>query len=625
MAALNNLLSINNLSKSYGVRKLFTDLTFGIAQGEKVALIAKNGTGKSTLFKIISGDESPDTGDVVFRSNIGVGYLAQDPQFAPETLVIDAVLQGDEPRLSALRHYEHMLHYHETPEELQQAIDAVELHAAWDMEARVKEVLSNLDLNNFYQPVGELSGGQIKRLALAQLIIAQPDLLLLDEPTNHLDISMIEWLEKYLSAYSGAVFMITHDRYFLEAVCNTILELDERSIFKYDGNYSYYLAQKEARQQQQSANQQRMSNLYRRELDWVRQTPAARTGKSKSRLQQFAEIKAAAKKRKAEEKVQLEIKTERLGGKIIELHKIKKHFPNKPIVNNFSYVFKSGDRVGLVGANGAGKSTFIKLLLGTEPLSGGKIIVGETVKIGYYAQDGLVLGEDKRVIEVVREIAEYISLTKGQKLSASQLLERFLFSSEDQYTYVSKLSGGEKRRLYLCTVLMANPNVLILDEPTNDLDILTLATLEDFLLEFSGCLLIVSHDRYFLDKLTNHLFVFQGDGEIKDYNGSYLEYRMEEAEKAAKAEKQPNIPKTIAATRQKEKTKLSYKEKFEFAALSEELPKLEARKNEITTFFESGSTDAEKLQALSAEMEVLQAELEEKEMRWLELSEFAED
>jgi ATP-binding cassette subfamily F protein uup len=624
MSATLNYLSVSQLGKSYGVRSLFSDLSFGIAHGERVALIAKNGTGKSTLFKIITGEETPDSGKVVLRNNIKVGYLDQDPQFPAELYVIDAVLQGDDPALEAVRHYEHMLEYHETADELQRAIDAVERLRAWDIETRVKEVLSRLKLVDHYAKVKTLSGGQRKRLALAQLILAQPDLLLLDEPTNHLDVDMIEWLESYLSNYAGALFMITHDRYFLEAVCTVIFEMDEGKLFRYAGNFSYYLEKKQERQEQQAANQQRMNNLYRRELEWVRQTPAARTGKSKSRLDSFADIKDFVKKRRQDGTLKLEIKTERLGGKIIELHKIKKSFPGKPIVRNFSYVFKTGDRIGLVGPNGAGKSTFINLLLGNEPIDGGKIITGETVKIGFYAQEGLELKEDKRVIEVVRDIAEYITLNKGHKLSASQLLERFLFSSEEQYTYVSRLSGGEKRRLYLCAVLMANPNFLILDEPTNDLDILTLSTLEEFLMDFPGCLLVVSHDRYFLDKLTSHLFVFEGDGKIKDYNGSYLEYRMEQALKqpAGPVDKRP---KKTTKKPEKIKTKLSYKEKFEWQELNESIPKLEARKAEITAFFESGSSDADKLQELSAEIEEVQAELEKKEMRWLELSEFAEE
>ena len=614
MANVINYLSVTDVAKSYGERVLFKGLTFGIAQGEKVALIAKNGTGKSSLFKIIANLESPDAGTVVFRNNIKMGFLSQDPQFAKGTLVIDAVLEGDDLALQAVRDYEHALHYHETPGELQKAIDAVERHHAWDIESRVKEILTKLSLEDFYAVVDSLSGGQRKRLALAQIILAQPDLLMLDEPTNHLDIEMIEWLEKYLSQFTGSIFMVTHDRYFLESVCNTILEMEDGQLHKYEGNFSYYLEKKQERQEQQAANRQRMSNLYRRELEWVRQTPAARTGKSKSRLSSFTDIKKFIKNRKAETELKLEIKSERLGGKIIELHKLKKAFGTKPIVNNFSYVFKRGDRIGLVGPNGVGKSTLLKMIQGLEPIDGGKIVMGETVKIGYYSQDGLELIGAKRVIEVVKDIAEFITLTKGQKLSAGQLLERFLFSPEDQYTYVSKLSGGEKRRLYLLTVLMANPNVLVLDEPTNDLDILTLTTLEDFLEEFAGCLIIVSHDRYFLDKLTNHLFVFEGAGEIKDYNGTYLEYRIDRELREAKAEPVPVKYKPVQK-KEKVKTKLSYKETFEWAELNEQIPKLEARKKEITAFFESGSSDADKLQELSVEMEALQAELEEKEMR----------
>lgn len=623
MAELINYLSVNGLAKSFGERTIFENISFGLAQGERVALIAKNGTGKTSLFKIIAGADAPDIGNVVFRNDITLGYLSQDPEYDPKLSVIDAALHGDTPALNAVRHYEHMLHYHETPEELQAAIDAVELNHAWSIEARVKETLSRLKLDDPYALVSTLSGGQIKRLALAELIIAEPDIMLLDEPTNHLDIDMIEWLQDYFGSFTGALFMVTHDRYFLEAVCNVILEMDEGQLFRYEGNYSYYLEKKQERQEQTAANRQRMTNTYRRELEWVRQTPSARTGKSKSRLNSFEDIKAFVKNRKRESELRLEIKTERLGGKIIELHKIKKAYPGKPISNGFSYTFKAGDRIGLVGQNGVGKSTFLKMIQGLEPVDGGKIVMGETVKIGYYNQDGLVIKEDKRVIDVVKDIGEYITLTKGQKITAGQLCERFMFSKEDQYTYVSKLSGGEKRRLYLLTLLIANPNVLILDEPTNDLDILTLATLEDFLEDYPGCLIIVSHDRYFLDKLTNHLFVFEGGGEIKDYNGSYLEYRLERDLKESAEKEEALIPKKMPQkSREKEKTKLSFKEKIEFDELTQLLPKLEARKAEITAFFEAGSSDAQKLLDLSAEMETLQAELEEKEMRWLELSEF---
>jgi ATP-binding cassette subfamily F protein uup len=620
-----NYLSVSDLSKSFGVRILFKDLSFGIAQGEKVALIAKNGTGKSSLFRIIAGDDTADSGLVVFRNDLKTGFLSQDPQFESSLRVIDAVLQGDDPALVAVRRYEHLLQYHETVEELQVAIDEVERLQAWNLEARVKEILSRFKLENHYAEVSTLSGGQRKRLALAQIILAEPDLLMLDEPTNHLDIDMIEWLETYLSNFRGSLFMVTHDRYFLESVCNTILEMEDGQLYKYEGNFSYYLEKKQERQEQNAANRQRMNNLYRRELEWVRQTPAARTGKSKSRIDSFQDIKKFVSNRKKEAELKFDIKTERLGSKIIELHKIRKAYPGIAIVNNFSYVFKRIDRIGLVGPNGVGKSTFLKMIQGLEAADGGKIVTGETVKIGYYSQDGLDVKEDKRVIEVIKEIAEFITLSKGHKLSASQLLERFMFSPEEQYTYVSKLSGGERRRLYLLTVLMANPNVLILDEPTNDLDILTLSTLEEFLEEFPGCLIIVSHDRYFLDKLTNHLFVFEGGGEIKDYNGTYLEYRIEKELKEGKQKEEVAVPKKVEEKKEKQKTKLSFKEKYEWADLNEQIPKLEARKKEITNYFESGSSDSAKLQELSAEMEAVQAELEEKEMRWLELSEFAED
>jgi len=622
---LYNLLSVSNLSKSYGVRVLFQNLSFGIAHGEKVALIAKNGTGKTSLLKIIAGQETADTGEAIFRNDIKIGYLSQDPQFEKGQLIVDAVLAGDDPALAAVRHYEHMLHYHETPEELQRAIDEVERNHAWNIEARVKEILSRLRLDDPYTKVDNLSGGQTKRLALAQIILQQPDLLMLDEPTNHLDIDMIEWLEDYLRNYNGALLMITHDRYFLESVCNNMLELEDGKLFRYEGNFSYYLEKKQERMMQESANQQRMSNVYRRELEWIRQTPAARTGKSKSRIDSFNDIKAFVKRRRDESALEINFNTERLGGKIIELHKIKKSFGDVPIVNSLNYTFKRGDRVGLVGPNGAGKSTLLKMIQGIEPVTGGKIVVGETVKIGYYAQEGLKFKDDKRVIDIITDIAEFITLTKGQKLTAAQLLERFLFTRDEQYTYVNRLSGGEKRRLYLLTVLMANPNVLILDEPTNDLDILTLTVLEEFLEDFPGCLIIVSHDRYFLDKLTNHLFIFEGEGEVKDYNGTYMEYRVEKDLKENAPKLGDDIPKKLEKNREKTKTKLSFKEKQEFIDLEKTLPKLEARKAELMAIMESGTNDAQLLMQSSQDMQKLMQELEEKEMRWLELCEFMEE
>lgn len=625
-----NILSVENLRKSYGERVLFEGLTFGLNEGEKVALIAKNGTGKSSLLQILAGLDAADTGRVVTRKNLRMGYLPQDPEFPAGATVEQWLYTADHPLIKAILKYEECLEHPENHDALNESLAEMDRLNAWDAEAKVKSILTQLKLPHGDALIEPLSGGQKKRVALAKLLIEEPDFVVLDEPTNHLDLDMIEWLENWLAEAPFALLMVTHDRYFLESVCDVIVELDEGIFYKYEGNYSYYLEKKEERIQQTQANIDKANNLFRRELEWIRRTPSARTGKSKSRIQNFDDIKKSASRQIKNDQVQLEVKMERLGSKILEMHRVKKSYgPLKPILNNFSYTFKRGDRIGLVGKNGVGKSTFLRMITGEEEIDGGKIITGETVRFGFYKQDGLQLAEDKRVIEVVKDIAEVIPLAKGRSLTAGQLLERFLFEGDQQYTYVSKLSGGEKRRLYLLTILMANPNFLILDEPTNDLDLLTLNVLEDFLLDFEGCLVIVSHDRYFLDKLTNHLFVFEGGGEIKDYNGSTMEWRVEQKEREIRAKEAQKLYRVEADKPEvkkpsKEKTKLSYKEEREFEALTAEIESLEKRKAEIVDAFENPNGTEVDFDALSQEMSTLTARLEDAEMRWLELSEYAD-
>ncbi|MDX5327035.1 MAG: ABC-F family ATP-binding cassette domain-containing protein [Bacteroidota bacterium] len=625
MAEVINVLSVEGLAKSYGNKVLFRDLQFGIQQGEKVALVAKNGTGKTSLLRILAGTDTPDAGRVVYRKDLRVRYLDQEPRFKEGQGILEIALNGENPMLHAIRNYEIALSHPEDTETMSRCLAEMDRLKAWDFEARVKSILTELQLSDFQQTSETLSGGQVKRLALARVLIEEPDFLILDEPTNHLDLDMIEWLESYLSASSLTLLMVTHDRYFLERVCGTILEMEDGQIFKYDGNYSYFLEKRAERHLNERSQAEKARNLFRRELEWMRSTPQARTTKSKSRIDAFSDLKDQTKLTKRDEAVQLEMRMERLGSKILEIHKLKKAFGDKPIVDQFNYVFKKGDRVGIVGPNGVGKSTFLKMITGQMEPDGGKIIIGETVQFGYYGQEGLKAPEDKRVIDVVKDIAEYIPLAKGKSLSAAQMLERFLFEGEDQYNYVGKLSGGEKRRLYLLTVLMANPNFLILDEPTNDLDILTLNVLEDFLLDYPGVVVVVSHDRFFVDKICDHLFLFEGNGRIRDFNGGYSDYRewkKKEEKKAADARQFYRQKEAKKKEGSKEKTKLSFKEKREFENLEIEIQELEQRKQEIEAYFESGSSDAEKLQELSQEMKALIPKLEEKEMRWLELSEY---
>lgn len=615
-----NYLTVNQLSKYYGDKLLFENITFFIDKGQKVALIAKNGTGKSSLIKILQGLEPPESGDYKFHKDIKVGFLVQEPNFDDAKSVYQTIMHADNPILMASLNYEKAL---EGNGDLQTAMNKMDELEAWDYEQQMKLILSKFLIHDLDQKVGTMSGGQKKRLALAILLLEQPDIFILDEPTNHLDMDMIEWLEEYLTKQNITLLMITHDRYFLENICNEILELDNGILYKHKGNYSKYLENKELREENQRVNIEKAQNTYRKELEWMRRQPKARTTKAQSRIDNFENVKAAATAKVEDKRVEMEVRMQRLGGKIVELHNIQKQYGNKILLDKFSHKFQRGERVGIVGRNGCGKSTLLNILLGEEPYDAGNIVLGETVVFGYYNQKGLQLKSDKKVIDVVKDIAEYLPIGKGT-LSASQVLERFLFTPSQQHNLVSTLSGGERRRLYLLTILMKNPNFLILDEPTNDLDILTLQVLEDFLMDFKGCLVIVSHDRYFLDKLTDHLFVFEGNGKVRDFLGNYNEYRLqlkEETKQALREEKlaiDRNQSNTKAAT---EKRKLTFKEQTEFKQLEKEIAQLSQSKISLTAKLNSESNHIE-LQKLAEQLEEIILSLDEKELRWLELSEY---
>lgn len=623
-----NLLSVNNLTKSYGDRVLFTKISFGINDGDKVALVAKNGSGKSTLFKILKGKEIADSGEVVFRKDITVSFLDQDIVLNENLSIIDHVFSTENKLSTCIKNYEKALKLSEeghasAANQLEMALLDMNEQNAWDYEKTIKEILSRLELNDVDQIIKTLSGGQKKRLALAQVLINKPDLLIMDEPTNHLDIDMIEWLEHYIAKEQISILLVTHDRYFLDEVCNTVIELDGGKLFEYKGNYEYFVVKKAEREQMLNAEIDKARNLYRRELEWVRKMPKARGTKAKARVDAFDDVAQKAKQKRIDKQVELSVKMERLGSKILELVKISKSFGSKKILEPFTYTFKKGEKIGIIGKNGVGKSTFLNILQGIEQVDSGKVQTGETVVFGYYSQAGIKVSEDKRVIEVVRDIADFIPLANGTQLSASQLLTRFNFPPDMQYNYVSKLSGGEKRRLYLLTVLQKNPNFLILDEPTNDLDIVTLQVLEEFLADFGGCVLIVSHDRYFIDKLVDHVFVFEGNGVIKDYPGNYTEYRewKQEQKEESKLPKNEPVPvkpveiKPVADTK-----RLSYKEQRELELIEKEIGDLEQKKIQLENVL-STTTEYETLQKLSNDLKLNNEVLEEKTMRWLELQE----
>lgn len=614
-----NYLSVENISKAYGERVLFENVSFGINKDQKIALIAKNGAGKSSLLKILIGQDTPDTGQVVSRKGLKIAFLSQEPALPEELTIEDYIFQEENPILKVIQQYEHALEHPEDEVAYQKAFEAMERHEAWDFETQYKQILFQLKLTNLRLPIKHLSGGQRKRLALANVLISKPDLIFLDEPTNHLDLEMIEWLENFFAKEKMTLFMVTHDRYFLERVCNEILELDEGTLYSYKGNYTYFLEKKQQRLDQEQASQEKAKNLYVRELDWIRRQPKARTTKSKSRIDDFALIKEQAQKRRREHVVELEIAMQRLGSKIIELHNVVKKFPEKTILDRFSYVFKRGERVGIIGKNGTGKSTFLNLLTGKITPDAGKIIIGETVQFGYYTQQGIEINPQEKAIDVIKKYGEYIPLLKGRTLSAAQLLERFLFDRKKQYDYVEKLSGGERKRLYLCTVLIQNPNFLILDEPTNDLDIVTLNVLEEFLLDYDGCLVIVSHDRYFMDKIVDHLFVFKGEGEVQDFPGNYSDYFTYEQSSVRETPKEEKAPATKNSWRGANST-LSQNEQRELSRLEKEIAQLEAQKATIEAHFTQEALSSEELQEQSQALSEVLTLLEEKSDRWLELS-----
>ena len=611
-----NYLNVENISKSYGEVTLFKGITFSIQKGQKIAFIAKNGTGKTSILKIISGEDSSDSGNITYRKNIAVSFLSQDPKFDDSLTIEQSIFNSENPILKVIANYEKAILNSEDEENYQKAFEDMELFQAWDFETQYKQILFKLKLDKINQKVGELSGGQKKRLSLANALINKPDLLVLDEPTNHLDLEMIEWLESYFAKENITLFMVTHDRYFLERVCNEILELDQGELHSYKGNYSYYLDKRKDRVERQAIEHGKVKQLFKKELSWMRKQPKARTTKSKSRIDDFKEIKQRAQQRRVEHEVQLELNMERLGTKIVELVKVSKSYEEKVILDQFNYMFQRGERVGIIGKNGTGKSTFLDILTGKTGPESGKIIIGDTVKFGYYTQNGIKVKEDQKVIDVVRDFGDFIPLKKGKQISAQQLLERFLFSRQKQYDFVEKLSGGERKRLYLCTILIQNPKFLILDEPTNDLDIVTLNVLESFLLDFPGCVIVVSHDRYFMDKVVDHLLVFKGNGDVEDFPGNYSDYRSYEDSKPV-FKKEPKKDKIWKSS---SKNKLSYNEEKELKNIETKIKSLVYKKKELEKEFVNDSLSQDKILLMSKELEKVINEINTGEERWFELS-----
>lgn len=621
-----NLVQAENISKSYGIKSLFEDVSFTISENERVALIAKNGMGKTTLLNIIVGDEAADSGQLSYKNDLKIAFLKQSPQFEPDLSVIDACLLSDNDIVKAISNYEKALLQPDNKELLTQALSDMDAKQAWDYETRIKQILGQLKITNFNQKIKELSGGQIKRVALANALIVEPDLLILDEPTNHLDLDMVEWLEEYLIRANCSLLMVTHDRYFLDRVCTHIVEIDMQQIFTYQGNYSYYLEKRQERIDAWSAEVDSAKNIYRRELEWMRSTPQARTGKSKGRIDRFYELEERAKQTISNDNIKLNVKASYLGSKIIEINNLNKSFGDLNLIEDFSYTFARYEKVGIVGKNGTGKTTFLKLLLGEIEADSGTIDIGETVRFGYFNQSGLQFDESMKVIDVIEEIADDVNIGQGKNLSASQFLNHFLFSPKKQHDYIHKLSGGEKSRLHLCRVLMMQPNFLILDEPTNDLDIATLNILENYLENFGGNVLVVSHDRFFMDKVVDHLFAFEGDSIIRDYPGSYTQYRAwqierQQIERAENAVALKSEKRDSKSQEKKNDKKMSFNEKREFEKLNKEIPALEKEIKDLEDKMAKGEMTVDELEEIPRLYEKLSEELNEKSMRWLELSE----
>ena len=614
-------LQIDNLTKSFGDLVLFENISFGIAEGQRVGLIAKNGSGKSTLLNIIAGKEGHDSGSIVFRRDLRVDYLPQDPQYPEEMTVIEACFHHGNRTVELIKEYERCMETEGNPG-LDELLTRMDQEKAWEYEQKVKQILSQLKIRNFDQKVKQLSGGQLKRVALANALITEPELLILDEPTNHLDLDMTEWLEEYLRRTNLSLLMVTHDRYFLDRVCSEIIEIDNRQVYQYKGNYSYYLEKRQERIDAKNVEIERANNLYRTELDWMRRMPQARGHKARYREEAFYELEKVAKQRVRNDNVKLEVKASYIGSKIFEADHLCKRFGDLKILDDFSYIFSRYEKMGIVGNNGTGKSTFIKILMGQVQPDSGTLDIGETVRFGYYSQDGLQFDEQMKVIDVVQDIAEVIELGNGKRLTASQFLQHFLFTPETQHSYVYKLSGGERRRLYLCTVLMRNPNFLVLDEPTNDLDIITLNVLEEYLQNFKGCVIVVSHDRYFMDKVVDHLMVFNGQGDIRDFPGNYSDYRDW---KEGKAQQEKEVRKSqeekTARVRLNDKKKMTYKERLEFEQLEKDIAALEEEKASIEASLCSGELAVEELTRCSKRLSEVNDLIDEKTMRWLELSE----
>ena len=627
-----NYLSVENISKSFGDNFLFSELSFGIDQGQKIALIGVNGSGKSTLFKILAGLEQPDEGNVSFRKGIKIAFLPQEPDLPFGKTVSEVVFSDEQPALKLIKEYESLLEASST-DPVQQArletvISEIEVVDAWDYEVKIKQILGKLEVDFLDRHIETLSGGQRKRVALAQALISEPDLMIMDEPTNHLDLESIEWLEKFLSTSKQSLVLVTHDRYFLDSITNEIMELDQGNIYRYKGDYGYFLRKKDERIQNQLTETEKAQSLYKKEFEWLVRSPKARTTKSKSRIDAAGDLKKKASFRLNNDSVNLQVKGRRIGGKVLEIKNLRKAYDDLLLIDGFSYNFNRNDRIGIIGPNGVGKTTFLRLITGGELPDAGKIRLGETIVIGYYKQDGFNFKDNARIIEVVTEAAETVEMSKSQTLSAAQLLEHFLFPRSTHYKYVSTLSGGEKRRLHLLRILMTNPNFLILDEPTNDLDLITLRKLEEFLEAFQGCLIVVTHDRFFMDRLVDHMFVFEGEGRIKDFPGSYSQYRewkdAQGAVPSVKSVKVSALPKTEKPKPNK-KRKFSFNEKREFEQIESEIEQLEARKVEITALLNGGSNDFEELANLAKELETLATNLDQKSDRWLELMEIIEE